>query len=209
MAAPTWQSTTVTDFGADATTHAANMPATVNSGDLLLAEACFDSSTTTITTPGGWTKLIGASNSDPVGGVYAKVADGTEDSTTVDFATSNSQRGSVHVQRITGWVGSLGNITTAFATATGGIAVGFGGTGKDVLFIAAQIKSSVTAWGGSPPSGYSNENKTGTGEDTSASGSIASATKAATSVTAESVATLWNTTTSVTFGSFLVAVPAT
>jgi hypothetical protein len=191
MTAPTYQSTTVTDFGADATTHNAVMPATVNAGDLLLALVAFDG-TCTITTPSGWTLLLGAvASSDPQVGIYGKVADGTEDGTNVNFITSNSQRGSVHVIRVTAWAGVLSGVRAAIGrTAAIGSQINLSiGDTDDVLWVAAQAKSLTAVWG-TAPSGYSNENKTNVSEDTTTSASIASATKTATSVFSESVV-LW------------------
>lgn len=211
MAAPTWQSTTVTDFGSDATSHAANCPATVNSGDLLLAVAAFDGLTTTVTTPSGWTQLMGSLSDDPVGGVYAKVAAGSEGGTTVDWVTSNAQRGSVHIVRITGWAGALDRVLVGGGNggSSGGTACALGlGESLDVLWVYAQIKSSATAWG-TLPSGYGNENKTNASEDTSASASIATATKSTTAVTRENPADGWVSTSSALWSLFLVGVAAT
>jgi hypothetical protein len=204
VAAPTWQSTTVTDFTSDATTHDADMPATVDSGDLLLAVAAFDGSSTTITTPSGWTKVIETGRADAISGVYAKVADGSEDSTTVDFVTSNSQMGSVHVLRITGWQGTLAGIRAAAGFGDGnpvGIAL-YAGASVDYLWVLAQAKSSSGTFG-TVPSGYSNENKSNVTQNDTARAAIASATKASTAVS-ESVTPLWIATATAVV--FLVAV---
>ncbi len=201
----TWQSTTVTDFGSDATTHAANMPATVNAGDLLLATAAFDSSSTTITTPSGWTLLQAGFSADPVGGLYAKVAGGTEGGTTVDWATNNSQRGSVHVIRVTDWYGTLDGLRWALGYANDWIGLSIGGTAQDLLWVAIEYKSSGSAWNAGPPSGYSNNTKSGVGEDTTVSASIATATKAA-SAASENITTLWNSSTAATFQTLIVAI---
>jgi hypothetical protein len=170
------------------------MPATVNSGDLLLAIAAFDSSSTTITTPSGWTRIIGNAK-DPVVGVYAKVADGTEDGTNVNFVTSNSQRGSVHVLRFTAWAGNLDPgvraVIGAAASTGSGATLGVGAS-ADVHWVAFQAKSSGGAWG-TAPSGYSNENKTNVSEDSLSSASIASAARTNTAAF-EEVATMWNST---------------
>lgn len=192
MTSPTWESTTVTDFGSDVTTHAANMPATVNSGDLLIAAAAFDA-TATITTPSGWTLMVaGAETGVMVSGLYTKVAAGSEGGTTVDFATSAAQRGSVHVFRVTAWEGSLGGLRVV-AYGAGVRAIGLAlGASHDWLWIAAQYKSAVAAWstGGGTPSGYGNDNRTNASEDSTASASIASGTKTATAAS-EEVAPVW------------------
>ena len=190
MATPTYQSTTVTDFGSDATSHAANMPATVTAGDLLLAVAAFDSASTTITTPSGWTRLIDIGG-DPVAGVFAKVAAGTEDGSTVDFATSNVQRGSVHVLRVTAWQGTLLGLgaANAFIGTTAIIGLSPSPTSRDYLFVVAQVKSTSGTFGATPTN-WINEAKTGAGEDTVASASVATATRAITG-TATDANPLW------------------
>lgn len=108
MAFPTVQSATTTDFSSGSTTHNVSMPATVNPGDLLICAFCADG-TPTITTPSGWT-VMGSQqsfgSSTAVGGVYYKVADGSEDGTTVNWVTSTSQPGAAIVVRITGWGGT-------------------------------------------------------------------------------------------------------
>jgi hypothetical protein len=190
----TYQSTTVTDFGTDATTHNAVMPATVAAGDLLLALAAFDSLATTITTPNGWTLILSGPAIDPIFGIYAKVAVGNEDGASVDFVTSNAQRGSVHVLRFSGWEGTLDGGLRAAMGADGttpitALAVGI--TAREIIWVSAQVKSSASAWGASPPSSYINENKSGVGLDTSGAGSIASATRART-VAVEDIPALWN-----------------
>lgn len=210
MAVPTYQSTTVTDFSSDATTHNANMPATVTAGDLLLALACFDAATTTITTPAGWTVIwVGTSGDDPIIGVYGKRAAGTEGGTTVDFATSNAQRGSVHVIRLTAWAGYVDAIRIAL-TDTGNalgnaVAIALGPTSRDYLFVGAQLKSSTATWG-TAPSGYSNEAKTNVSEDLNTSGSIASATKTGTA-NSERISSAWSNASAKTAWTIVVAVP--
>ncbi len=200
---PAWQSNTVTDFNSDATSHAANMPATVNPADLLLAFAAFDAATTTITTPAGWTKLIGESTATSmVDGVYAKVAVGNEDSTTVDFVTSNSQRGSVAVVRVNSWAGILDGLVAMLGSGAGPGSLSFGSTSRDFLAVAASCKSSATTFG-TVPSGYTNESKTGVGEDSGSSASVVVASRTVTA-SAEEVATWWNT--SALFPVYIVAV---
>jgi hypothetical protein len=184
MTTPTYHSTTVTDFGADATTHLANMPATVNGGELLLAVAAFDGSTS-ITVPTGWTNVSDVGG-DPVARVCAKIATGSEGGTTVDFVTSNVQRGSVHVLRISKWHGALDSLRAmnAFTGTTAIVALMASTVSRDYLFVVAQIKSS-TAIFGTGPSGWANETLTGVGENDAASAAIATATRAVTGTNAE------------------------
>jgi hypothetical protein len=192
---PVYQSTTVTDFGADATSHLANMPATVNAGELLLAFAAFDM-TATITTPSGWSLLVDFGQSlSEVFSLYGKVAAGTEGGGTTDFVTSTAQRGSVHVIRVSSWAGHLGglmiaqgviNSTTPYAGMT------WGATARDTLWIASAAKSSATVWG-TGPTGYSNTNATNASEDSTASASIVTATRT-NSAAGELTSTFWGVT---------------
>lgn len=98
---PVYLSNTATQLGgADTTTHLIDMPATVNTGDLLIALIAVDGNPT-ITTPGGWT-LLQQSNVTSIvkGAVYYKIADGSEGGTTVDFATGTAERMMAQVIRI-------------------------------------------------------------------------------------------------------------
>lgn len=119
MTFPTIQSITETTFGSDATSHAVAMPATVNSGDLLVCLFANDGSAT-VTTPSGWRAVDSATtpSSRVRGGIYAKSADGTEDGTTVDFVTSASEQAAAQVYRITGWGGDVSNDVAASTAAT-------------------------------------------------------------------------------------------
>ena len=121
MAFPPTSAPTETSFASDGTTHNASMPATVNSGDLLLVFISLHytsfNSPATIQTPSGWTEVWNArhtvsSNVIEVG-VYARISNGTEGSTTVDFATSGTNpnsNGSAQCYRITDWFGAVSGI---------------------------------------------------------------------------------------------------
>lgn len=186
MASPTYQSTTVTDFTVDATSHAANYPATVNAGDLLVGIAAFDP-TCTLTTPNGWTLVLtahSASTAYPNGAVYLRIGIGTEGGTTADFVTSNVQKGSVHILRVTAWQGTLASVITCLGVdgTSGGNNIGLaaGDVAQDWLWIAGHMKANITAWSAGPPSGYSNNNLSGVAEDAADGASIATATKTST-----------------------------
>ena len=118
---PVYESTTKTQFASDTSSHDVGMPATVNSGDLLMVLFAFDrgsgSLAITVDLPAGWTEA-GFHNNTTVSaayGVWWKVADGTEDSTTVDFVTrydgnlTNTTAAS-QCLRISGWDGTLGGV---------------------------------------------------------------------------------------------------
>lgn len=105
MAFPTVESVTETAF-ASGTSHNVSMPATVNSGDLLITLFGNDSNAT-VTTPSGWTLIDNTVNgTDPRFSSYYRIADGSEDGTTVDFVTSADEAASAQVYRISGWHGT-------------------------------------------------------------------------------------------------------
>ncbi|KKL52238.1 hypothetical protein LCGC14_2287490, partial [marine sediment metagenome] len=91
---PQVQSVTETPFLSNTTTHNVSMPATVNSGDLLIAHLTFDASASVNSTPTDWTP-VDANRLN----LYMKVADGTEGGTTVDFPTTAIEAGAAQVHR--------------------------------------------------------------------------------------------------------------
>lgn len=202
---PVRESCTVTDFGADATAHAANMPATVNAGDLLLALVAFDNSITSITTPSGWSVFYTHQGASLIVAIYGLVATGSEGGTTVDFVTNNTQRGSIHVYRMSSWAGNLNGVMIANGMGSTGsqIALMVSTRVRDIHWIVAQAKSSNSAWGAGPPTNYSNNTKSGVGEDVTASASIASATRTS-AAGSELVTSLWSEVTA--FECILIAV---
>ena len=111
---PQVESVTETSFPSNTTTHNVSMPATVNSGELLIAHLTFDDSASVSSTPSGWT-LIDANRLN----LYMKVADGTEGGTTVDFPTAAIQAGAAQVHRISDWYGDLSGVEHAATTVEG------------------------------------------------------------------------------------------
>ena len=121
MAFPQTSASTESSFSTSGTTHNVSMPATVDSGDLLLVFISLHYNTfnspATITTPSGWTEVWNgrhtvSSNVIEVG-AYARDADGTEDSTTVNFETSGTNpdaAGAAQCYRITDWFGALSGV---------------------------------------------------------------------------------------------------
>lgn len=110
MAFPQTAAPTETIFATNALSHLVLMPPVVNAGDLLL---CFfaNDGAATVTTPADWTQLWStpASTTGRLSG-YAKVADGSEDGTTVDFETSAIEAASAQVYRVTNWQGTLAGV---------------------------------------------------------------------------------------------------
>ena len=109
---------TIQAFPDNTTAHLVNMPATVNSGDLL--EVFFtNDATDTVATPTGWIQLFSEVRSPSVRhGGYYRIADGTEGGTTVDFVTSGTETAMAVVYRITSWHGTTPPEVGTFAEAT-------------------------------------------------------------------------------------------
>lgn len=157
MTFPTVQSVTPTAFGTAGTSHLVNMPATVNSGDLLLV--LFGAVSFQPAAPTGWSKVGGQANGATLAG-YVKAADGSEAGGTVDFSTgANSTKGAALCYRITGWI----NTGTILNDVEGSFQIGvttanpdppsFNPTNWDVedtLWLAAAASNTSTTVTGAP-----------------------------------------------------------
>lgn len=101
---PVVLSVTTSAFITPATSHAVNMPASVDAGDLLIAAIASDGSNagSAVATPSGWTSLGSAFNADASnrGSHFYKVAAGTEGGTTVDFVTTDSEELAAAIVRV-------------------------------------------------------------------------------------------------------------
>lgn len=119
---PTIAAPTVTPFDSNATDHNVAMPATIAAGDLLLVLFSNDGSAT-VTNPNAskWRELFTSANStnNRLSG-YAAVADGTEDSSTVNFVTSTGERAvaQVYLVPVGYWSGDTADIIVG-TSATG------------------------------------------------------------------------------------------
>lgn len=119
---PTINSLTTETFSA-ATAHNVDMPATVNAGDLLLALITNDGNATITSPGGGWTQQTTLNSGTAVrGSVWAKVANGTEGGTQVNFVTSASEEMAAQVYKVPAgnWSGSLAGVE-ASAVASGSV----------------------------------------------------------------------------------------
>ncbi len=188
MAFPQFQSLTTTVFSSDVTSHNVGMPATVNAGDLLLCIFTNDGAAT-VTTPSGWTSKGTqlSSNSGVRQSVFAKIASGSEDGTTVDFVTSASESAAAQVYRVTESYQDTSTGVAVAASVDGGSEVstpdppnlspGWGSV--DTLWITSIGTSDSTATSVlSYPSGYSGGTYTTSGATTT-DAQIASARKTA------------------------------
>ncbi len=117
---PTVESVTETAFATPVATHNVDMPATVNSGDLLVILITRFNMTGTWTTPTGWTLLYDdTSSSTSDSAAYVKSADGTEGGTSVAVVHSSDGRaGAAQAYRITGWSGTLSEVEEARANGS-------------------------------------------------------------------------------------------
>lgn len=111
-----------TTFSSDTTAHAVGMPTTlVEIGDLILT-AFVNNGDSTVTTPAGMTLLNSTANSTLVrSSIYAKIADGTETATTVDFVTSAAEKAAAYVWHFKkdNWYGDITNGISISTAATG------------------------------------------------------------------------------------------
>lgn len=198
------------EFSTAATAHAVTMPATVDSGDLLLTLFTNDISAagTTTTTPSGWSVVGTAGNSGNQvrATVYAKVAAGTEDGTTVDFATSVAEEAASQVYRIPSgeWSGTLAGVEASTASvastnAPNPASLDPGAWGAEntlwIAYAGSSSHTSVTTYPTNFNGGVHNISNTGTGGASTSSAWLESAT---TSVDPGAFA-MGNTTDSVAF----------
>lgn len=101
---PVVESVTDTDFGTSVTSMAVNMPATVNSGDRLIAIVHYRNAGTWTTVPTGWSNLAEQAGGGSVGemAIFEKIADGTEDGGTATWITGTGTTAAWQVIRISG-----------------------------------------------------------------------------------------------------------
>ncbi len=101
-----------TAFGTDTTAHDVPMPTAIAAGDLLIVLFANDG-LATVSLPSGWTLLraatSGSSTSAVRFGIYAKIAQGNESDTKVNFQTSAAEQAAANVYHIakSSWAGSL------------------------------------------------------------------------------------------------------
>jgi len=110
---PTVEDVVSEGFSSATTAHAVSMPATVSSGELLIAMVSFEgASDPNITTPSGWAQDFHVDSAGFAGvhTAYSKVADGTEGGTTVDFVSNINAYAAAMVYRISGWEGTLSGL---------------------------------------------------------------------------------------------------
>ena len=207
---PTFKDRLVQEFSTAATAHAVTMPAAVDSGDLLLTLFTNDiaAAGTTTTTPSGWSVVGTAGNSGNQvrATIYAKVAAGTEDGTTVDFVTSVGEEASSQVYRIPAgeWSGTLAGVeastaSTASTNAPDAAVLDPAGWGTEntlwIAYVGSSSHASVTTYPTTFSGGAHNLSNTGTGGASTSSAWLESAVASVNPGTF----TMGNTTDSVAF----------
>jgi hypothetical protein len=112
-------------------------PATINAGDILIAQVAVRNITTSSSTPANWELLDGPDLAGSGGGigrfwVYGKIASGSEDSTTVNFGNFGGSTTNVRIGQIYRYIGNdwsgqtLTSVVTGFATNTAGTSASIG-----------------------------------------------------------------------------------
>lgn len=106
MTTPVVATTATSNETVNTLNHTVNMPASIASGDLLIACIAMDGNTT-LGWPAGWTGLAAATNSpsDGTTEVRYRIADGSEGAS-ITVTSGASEQCSYVVQRITGWHGT-------------------------------------------------------------------------------------------------------
>lgn len=108
-------SVTASQWTENAFAHNVSMPTTTSSGELLLVLISFDAYPTV--TVSGFTSIYEYKRGTAcTQGLFAKIADGTEGGTTVNFSTSTSEQAAAQVFRIRNW-GTVIAESVAYGTA--------------------------------------------------------------------------------------------
>jgi hypothetical protein len=187
MAFPVASTPLATPFSSSVTSMPVTMPATVDSGDLLLAFVHVRNAGTW-TKPSGWNDIStlsqnGGGSVGKLDGFY-KIADGTEDGTTPTWTASSLTTAEWHVIRVTGWHGTtppeaLTSSGDSSAADSPSVTPSWGLLDTLWLSIAGHSAATDVAWSAGP-SGYSGFQCDGVSAGGS-SVSIASAYKESTS----------------------------
>jgi len=187
MAFPVVESITEYSRAVNDATHDIIMPATVNSGDLLIIIFGHDEAVALTSGPTGFTQLGGDSNlgAGGTGGMYvhAKVADGTEDSGTFTYTLASvSEGGAAQTYRITAWEGTLAGVEISAITEGGASASVTFGSGltpswgaDDTLWLAVCSSNDDDAAVSVYPTNYTNGLSTQSGSGTNDSPAVHSA----------------------------------
>lgn len=170
MTSPTAAAPTTTIISTSGTAHSINMPATVNSGDLLIMFVGADNGLApTFTTPTGWSIqcALTAQGGSALSIVYVKSAAGTEGGGTVGVTTSANTDMVANVFRVLGWGGTLGTDVvsgtpaTASSTAPNPPSASWSWGSLDVLaFAAFGYSKGTTVTVSADPTNYTGETNT-------------------------------------------------
>jgi hypothetical protein len=128
MSHPTTGSPIESTFTTADTDHEVGMPGSVASGDLLIVAIAFltvsSAGVPVVTTPDGWAlqpDSLGTTSStrSMASAIYKKIADGTEDGTTVNFVTDRNATGAAQCYQVAAaeWSGTLAEVESPAASA--------------------------------------------------------------------------------------------
>lgn len=164
---PVVQSVTETAKGTRDNNQIISMPTTVNSGDLLIV--FLGTEDRTVTTPSGWTRQVWDNDAGNYRySIYARVSDGTEGGTTVNFVTSGFSDAAAQVYRISNWEGTLAglefsSVSTAFSANPNSNSLSPSWGSDNTLWISTYMNETRSL--SSIPANYNSGNETAvTGE---------------------------------------------
>lgn len=159
MAFPTYTTPTTTQFASVVTSMSVNLPASISSGDLLLAFVQTRYATSW-TVPSGWNELASQVGGSSVGEltVFNRAADGTEGST-ASWTAGTGNTAAWQVLKITGWDGTttpeVGTASGDVSTANPPLLTASWGNPENLwLAVAGNAATSATTFTAAP-SGYS------------------------------------------------------
>ncbi len=132
------------------TTHAVEVPSSVQAGDRLVLFLTVNSTAVTITPPSGWTAERSTDGSSFAGRVWTRVADGSDAGTSVEVGLSGSAKGDITVAAYRSNTGSVSvaesaEVMASSATAITPAAVPVGDGGIGVVYVGAKAGSAITA----------------------------------------------------------------
>jgi hypothetical protein len=144
-----------TNFGSE-TTHAAALPASISSGDLLLLFVSISTAANTLTTPSGWTSLFNTTNTIRFA-CYYKVASGSEGAS-VNVTASTAEKWACNSYRVTGYQGTpeAGTSATGSSANPNPPSVSPSWGSAKTLWIAASADNALSTTTPTAPTDYGN-----------------------------------------------------
>lgn len=175
---PTVESITESVFTTNTTVHDVSMPASVSTGDILLALTNHDGNGT-LTTPTGWTLLFSTVYNNTLKvGAYYKISDGSEGGTTVNFQTQYQEALVAQVYRLSNAEAVVsGTALGSYTNQPNPPSLTSGWGAVDTLWVAYAGAGNGIRTVNSYPTNYTNGITTNTGSNNTAQTMIASAVR--------------------------------